>query len=102
MYLFLTAADDFLQDAGVAKSSETHGGDDVGIYAQGPMAHLIHSSHEQSYIAHVMAFAACFSDPDADHCVEKSDGPTDTSSALHHSVINMCILLIVWHAARSF
>lgn len=39
--------------------SETHGGDDVAIFANGPMAHLFHRTHEQAYIAHVMAFSAC-------------------------------------------
>ena len=50
------------------RSSETHGGEDVAIYARGPMSHLIHGVHEQSYIAHVMAYASCvgaYSDPSA-------------------------------------
>lgn len=45
---------------------ETHAGEDVGIYARGPMAHLFHGVHEESYIAHVMAYASCvgeFADP---------------------------------------
>lgn len=41
------------------ESSETHGGDDVAIFARGPMSHLFHSTHEQTFIAHVMAYAAC-------------------------------------------
>lgn len=40
--------------------SETHGGEDVPIYAMGPMAHLLTGVHEQNYIAHVMAFASCY------------------------------------------
>jgi len=31
----------------------------VAIYARGPMSHLFHGVHEQSYIAHVMAYASC-------------------------------------------
>ncbi|XP_067659501.1 alkaline phosphatase-like isoform X2 [Haliotis asinina] len=38
---------------------ETHGGEDVAIYAHGPMAHLFHGVHEQNYIPHVMAYASC-------------------------------------------
>ncbi|XP_053648046.1 alkaline phosphatase-like [Cherax quadricarinatus] len=38
---------------------ETHAGEDVAAYAIGPMSHLLHRLHEQSYIAHVMSFAAC-------------------------------------------
>jgi len=48
-----------LQPSGQPIKSETHGGDDVGIWAVGPMAHLFHGVHEQSYIAHVMSYSAC-------------------------------------------
>ena len=34
--------------------SETHAGDDVAIFAQGPWAHLFHGSVEQNLIYHVM------------------------------------------------
>ncbi|XP_032080818.1 intestinal-type alkaline phosphatase 1-like [Thamnophis elegans] len=47
------------QQAAVPLASETHGGEDVAIMAKGPMAHLFHGVQEQSYIAHVMAFASC-------------------------------------------
>uniref|UniRef100_A0AAY4EXL9 alkaline phosphatase n=1 Tax=Denticeps clupeoides TaxID=299321 RepID=A0AAY4EXL9_9TELE len=39
--------------------SETHGSEDVAIFAKGPMAHLFHGVQEQSYIAHAMAYAGC-------------------------------------------
>ena len=38
---------------------ETHGGDDVGIFARGPMSHLFRGVVEQHYVAHVMAYASC-------------------------------------------
>ncbi|XP_014217144.1 alkaline phosphatase 4-like [Copidosoma floridanum] len=41
---------------------ETHGGEDVGVYAIGPYSHLFRSTFEQNYIAHVVAYAACFKD----------------------------------------
>ncbi|XP_014223048.1 alkaline phosphatase 4-like [Trichogramma pretiosum] len=41
---------------------ETHGGEDVGVYAIGPYSHLFRSTFEQNYIAHVLAYAACFKD----------------------------------------
>jgi len=37
--------------------SETHGGEDVAIYARGPQAHLIRGVLEQNVIFHVMAEA---------------------------------------------
>ena len=36
-----------------------HGGDDVPIYATGPMAHLFSRTHDQTHIAYVMAYSAC-------------------------------------------
>lgn len=39
--------------------SETHSGEDVAVYAQGPMAHLLTGVKEQNVIAYVMAHAAC-------------------------------------------
>ncbi|XP_053378460.1 alkaline phosphatase-like [Mercenaria mercenaria] len=54
-----TADKDFRIQSGVKLDSETHAGEDVAIYAQGPMAHLFHGVHEQNYIAHVMAYASC-------------------------------------------
>ncbi|CAK6968789.1 alkaline phosphatase%2C intestinal, tandem duplicate 1 isoform X1 [Scomber scombrus] len=51
--------EEYMQQAAVPLDAETHGGEDVAIYAKGPMAHLIHGVKEQNYVAHVMAYAAC-------------------------------------------
>ncbi|CAN9500964.1 unnamed protein product [Ophioblennius macclurei] len=55
----VTLDKEYLQQAAVPLVSETHGIDDVAIYAKGPMSHLFHGVQEQNYIAHVMAYAAC-------------------------------------------
>lgn len=47
----------YLQEAAVPMSAETHAGEDVGIYATGPKAHLFKGVQEQHYIYHVMARA---------------------------------------------
>ena len=49
-----TTALDFLQEATIPLGSETHAGEDVAIYATGPMSHLVHGSMEQNWIFHVM------------------------------------------------
>ncbi|XP_004868186.1 intestinal-type alkaline phosphatase-like [Heterocephalus glaber] len=49
----------YRQQAAVPLASETHGGEDVAVFARGPQAHLMHGVQEQSYIAHLMAFAGC-------------------------------------------
>ncbi len=52
------AADpDYLQQALLPRSSETHAPDDVAIYASGPWAHLFDGTVEQNYIYHVMRHA---------------------------------------------
>ncbi|KAG8569556.1 hypothetical protein GDO81_014457 [Engystomops pustulosus] len=52
---------------------ETHGGEDVAVFAKGPMAHLLHGVHEQNYIPHVMAYASCVGQ-NQDHCTTGSAG----------------------------
>lgn len=59
-----TAALNFLQEAAVPLGSETHAGEDVAVYANGPMAHLVHGSMEQNWIYHVMKEAYNFKHDD--------------------------------------
>jgi alkaline phosphatase len=49
---------DFKQQALVPMGSETHGGEDVAVFAWGPYAHAFHGVVEQNLIFHVMAKAA--------------------------------------------
>lgn len=53
-----TAAFDYVQQAAILTEENTHGGSDVTLHARGPMAHLFHRVHEQSYVAHVISYAA--------------------------------------------
>ena len=46
---------------------DTHGGEDVSIHASGPMSHLFFGVREQTYIPHLMAYAACVGS-NKDHC----------------------------------
>ena len=55
-----TTALNFLQEASVPLESETHGGEDVGIWARGPKAYLVRGSREQNWIFHVMREAFGF------------------------------------------
>ncbi len=48
-----------MQATTVPLRTVAHDATDVPVYAAGPMAHLLHSTHEQSYIFHMMKFAAC-------------------------------------------
>jgi len=49
---------DFEYPSLVDRSSETHGGDDVMVFARGPMAHLFTGNYEQNQIALGIAMAA--------------------------------------------
>ena len=55
-----TTTPGFHQESLVPLGSETHAGEDVGVYAMGPGAHLVTGTNEQSFLFHVMDFAADF------------------------------------------
>ena len=55
-----TTGKNYMQEAGVPLSAETHAGEDVGIFAGGPKAHLFHGVMEQNVIYHVMREALGF------------------------------------------
>ncbi|XP_001663535.2 membrane-bound alkaline phosphatase [Aedes aegypti] len=57
-----TTADYFRFPATLPVDSETHGGEDVAVYASGPWAHLFTGSYEQNTIPHMMAYALCVGD----------------------------------------
>ncbi|KAH3827561.1 hypothetical protein DPMN_129498 [Dreissena polymorpha] len=76
-----TSHPNYRQQSAVHFDSETHGGEDVAIYAQGPMSHLFHGTHEQSYIAHVMAFSSCLGDYSEPSTCAQADVTALTSTA---------------------
>ena len=49
-----TTAPDYMQEALVPTSSESHGGDDVGIWARGPGSDAVRGSVEQNTIFHFL------------------------------------------------
>jgi alkaline phosphatase len=52
-----TTGPTYLQEATVPLPTETHGGEDVPIYAGGPGAELFHGVREQNYIYHAIVEA---------------------------------------------
>lgn len=50
----------FLQHAAVPLAQETHGGEDVAVYARGPRAHRFRGNLEQHWIFHLMHHAFGF------------------------------------------
>ncbi|KAF4796066.1 hypothetical protein TURU_086949 [Turdus rufiventris] len=89
-----TAADyEYLPQAAVPLDSETHGGEDVAILAKGPMAYLFHGVQEQTYVAHVMAYAACI-DPYT-NCHQKNSAAVIQAAAL--ALLLPALLLALFH-----
>jgi alkaline phosphatase len=52
-----TTSPSYLQEAIFPFANETHGGEDVAIYATGPGAYLVHGVQEQNVIFHIMKAA---------------------------------------------
>lgn len=52
-----TTSANYLQEATVPMGSETHAGEDVTIYADGPSSYLVRGTLEQNAIYHVLAHA---------------------------------------------
>lgn len=48
----------YVQQAAIKTDENAHSGSDVTIHATGPMAHLFQRVHEQSYVAHLISYAA--------------------------------------------
>ncbi|KAK2580024.1 hypothetical protein KPH14_012313 [Odynerus spinipes] len=54
------AGKDSIQTAGVPQAWATHGGEDVPVFAIGPLARILFSgSVDQSYIPHAISYASC-------------------------------------------
>ena len=92
-----TEADDFRRPSIIPLRSETHGGEDVAVYARGPMGHLIHGVQEQNYIAHAMAYASCVG-RNKDHCNQlpvpraASQRPLTNGYKLFVALILICVV----------
>uniref|UniRef100_A0A671L0G8 Alkaline phosphatase n=1 Tax=Sinocyclocheilus anshuiensis TaxID=1608454 RepID=A0A671L0G8_9TELE len=67
-----TTDKDYVQQSAAPLDSETHGGEDVALFARGPMAHLFQGVYEQNYIPHAMAFAACVG-TNQEHCAATTE-----------------------------
>ncbi|XP_002020239.2 alkaline phosphatase [Drosophila persimilis] len=53
---------DFMFPSTVPLESETHGGDDVAVFASGPYAQLFTGVFEQHFIPHAMGYASCLTE----------------------------------------
>lgn len=86
--------DDFnySQQAAILNDEVTHSGTDVLVYANGPMAHLFNTVHEQSYVAYVISYAAQIGVFEG---YDTLDPETDHSTCPSYSVIQLLLAVIL-------
>jgi alkaline phosphatase len=94
LYSLDTNSTRYLSPTALPMKAETHGGEDVPVYAQGPWSHLFIGTMEQHTIAHKMAYAACWGDYiNRDGC--KSIVSTSTLITSNHGFIFLELFLLI-------
>lgn len=88
-----TTAYDYSQQTGVLHDEVMHGGSDVAVFAKGPMAHLFHGVHEQTYVAYVIAYSAKMGKYSNRPLHDNKASSTSTSLSLFILLIVICIRL---------
>ena len=71
----------YLQEAAVPLATETHGGQDVAVWAGGPRAGLFHGVQEQSYLYHAMVEALGWRDMREPMLAPKPSSETGTDES---------------------
>ncbi|XP_052890224.1 alkaline phosphatase-like [Anopheles moucheti] len=85
--------------ATVPLSSETHGGEDVGVYASGPGAHLFSGNTEQNVLPMLMAYAANIGEEfgwvtnDNEQTGDEDDDGAASMMSISHLLL-MCLALV--------
>lgn len=77
----------------VPKKDETHGGDDVAVYASGPWSHLFSGNYEQNFIPFAEAFAAQIG-PASSKTNPQNGGAS--SRKIHFSILAVPVLAICY------
>lgn len=65
----------FMFPAAVPYEDETHGGEDVAVYTNGPWSHLFVGNYEESYIFHAIMYASCLGDNKYEKAPACNDSP---------------------------
>lgn len=80
---------DIIQRAAIPKSWGNHGGEDVPLYAVGPLSNILFTGTvDQTYIPHALAFALCISEH-SERCYKSYNGYNDrVDSRLETNEIN--------------
>ncbi|XP_035440164.2 membrane-bound alkaline phosphatase isoform X1 [Spodoptera frugiperda] len=98
---FTSRDPDYAYPSLVPLDSETHGGEDVAVYASGPWQHLFTASYEQNLVPHLMAYAMCISEDQHGNCGPEIHKYTASGIATNPST-NLLITLTVIFILRIF
>lgn len=83
----------YQHQAMISLDDETHGGEDVPVYAIGPGSELIRGSFEQNYIAYVMSYAGCVGPArEMNRACNGANNPTTSSFLLSF----IMLLMLTW------
>lgn len=94
-FVYFSGSFDYKPQVAVPLEYETHGGEDVPIFANGPMAHLFNGVKEEHYVAHVMQYAACVGYfKDDKHCKYPTIEPTCSGSRISMNLLVSIIYLV--------
>lgn len=99
---------DYLFPSYAPHDSETHGGEDVGIFARGPQAHLFSGVIEQNSIPHLMAYASCVSEEstvcDEPNRIHYTKGRRGSNNTVQNQANLLCFafMLAFWACFKAF
>jgi len=87
---------EYRHESAVPMEYSNHNGEDIMLYAKGPLAHLFTGVHENSYIPAALRYAACVGEEGhRSYCADAEKGSAATSSA-------SAVLLLLCAAASRF
>ncbi|XP_058813478.1 alkaline phosphatase-like [Topomyia yanbarensis] len=87
----------FTYPGAVPYEDETHGGDDVAVFARGPHGHLFTGLYEQHLIGHLLLYASCLGSDDlrrSDACLERLRGTAGMHSASSVAIAIITLITI--------
>lgn len=79
----------------VPLDSETHGGEDVAVYASGPWQHLFTASYEQNLVPHLMAYAMCITEDKHENCVSNNRTSSGASTYPTTLLISSTVMIVL-------
>ncbi|XP_037952656.1 alkaline phosphatase 4-like [Teleopsis dalmanni] len=87
--------------ATIPVKDESHGGEDVVVFANGPGSSLVRGVFEQNYLAYIMSYAGCFGPAkDFDHTCIHKQAYRSASSRLQGFQFSILLLLSIFSLFR--